>query len=166
MKLWPFFVMLTVLTWGAYVPTIHKGQTALGKDSALRAFLFIGLAYFVMSLVVIIYVRVTGAEAWTFNGRGMSISTFAGILGAIGALGIVFALKPESGGKPLFVAPLVFAGAPIVNTIVSMWLDRPEKSPSPMFYVGILMAAAGAGLVLRYKPMSAPHAPVAEKREG
>jgi len=166
MKLWPFFVLLTVLTWGAYVPTIHKGQMALGKDSALRAFLFIGLAYFVMSLAVIIYVRVAGAEPWEFTGRGMSISTIAGILGAIGALGIVFALKPESGGKPLFVAPLVFAGAPIVNTLVSMWLDKPEKSPSPMFYVGILLAAAGAGLVLRYKPAATPHAPVVEvKRE-
>ncbi len=161
MKLWPYFVLLTILTWGAYVPTIHRGQTALGKDSALRAFLFIGFAYFLVSVVVIVYVWMTGAEKWEFTGRGMTISTFAGVLGALGALGIAFALKPESGGKPLFVAPLVFAGAPIVNTLVAMLLDKPEKSPSPMFYVGILMAAAGAGLVLKYKPVAAPHAPVA-----
>lgn len=164
MKLWPYFVLLTVLTWGAYVPTIHKGQTALGKDSALRAFLFIGLAYFLVSVVVIAYVWLTESEKWEFTGRGMSLSTLAGILGALGALGVAFALKPESGGKPLFVAPLVFAGAPIVNTLVSMWLDKPEKSPSPMFYLGIFLAAAGAGLVLRYKPAAGAHAPAAETR--
>lgn len=159
MKLWPYFVLLTILTWGAYVPTIHKGQTALGKDSALRAFLFIGFAYFLVSVVVIAYVWMTGAEKWEFTGRGMTISTFAGVLGALGALGVAFALKPESGGKPLFVAPLVFAGAPIVNTLVAMLLDKPEKSPSPMFYLGILMAACGAGLVLKYKPVPAVHVP-------
>jgi len=46
----------------------------------------------------------------------------------------------------------VFAGAPVINTFVSMAWDKPAKAPGAMFYVGILMACAGAALVLRFKP--------------
>ncbi len=152
MKLWPIFVLVTILCWGAYVPTLHHGQVALGKNSALRAFLFVGLAYFLVSAAVVAYLYISKSEPMEFSSYGMSISTIAGILGAIGALGIVFALKPASGGKPIFVAPLVFAGAPIINTFVSMAWSRPAKAPSLLFYVGILLAAAGAALALRYKP--------------
>jgi len=82
--------------------------------------------------------------------RGMTLSTLAGVLGALGALGIVFAMM--YGGRPIFVAPLVFAGAPVVNTIVSMIWHKPSHPPSAAFYVGILLAALGAAMVLRFKP--------------
>ncbi len=150
MKVWMLFVVMTVLCWGAYVPTLHAGQMALGKNSALRAFLFVGLAYFVMAGAVLAYVTVTKSEPWEFTSKGVQLSTLAGIVGAIGALGIVFALK--GGGKPLIVAPLVFAGAPIVNTIVSMMWHKPEKAPSMYFYMGIVLAAAGAAMALKFKP--------------
>ncbi len=153
MKLWMVFVLLTVVCWGAYVPTLHTGQKALGKDSALRAFLFVGLAYLIVSIVVLAYVKFSGAEPLEFTRKGGFISTFAGILGAVGALGIVFALRKTSGGHPLVVAPLVFAGAPIVNTLVSMMLHKPANAPNPLFYAGIVVAAAGAALVLKFKPM-------------
>lgn len=153
MKLWIVFVLVTVVCWGAYVPTLHTGQKALGKDSALRAFLFVGLAYLIVSIVVLAYLKFAGAEPFEFTRKGAMISTFAGILGAIGALGIVFALRKTSGGHPLVVAPLVFAGAPIVNTLVSMMLHKPANPPNPLFYTGIVVAAAGAALVLKFKPM-------------
>lgn len=150
MKLWMAFVVLTILCWGAYIPTLHNGQKALGQNSALRAFLFVGLAYLIVSVVVIGYLRVTNVEPFVFTTRGMSICTIAGIVGAVGALGIVFAMK--YGGKPILVAPLVFAGAPIVNTIVSMMWHKPVKAPSVYFYLGILLAATGAAIALRFKP--------------
>lgn len=150
MKIWMVFVVLTVVCWGAYVPTLHSGQMALGKNSPLRAFLFVGLAYFVMAGAVLAYLMVTKAEPMTYTTKGVTVSTIAGILGAIGALGIVFAMK--GGGKPIIVAPLVFAGAPIVNTIVSMFFHRPTKAPQLLFYVGIVLAAAGAAMALKYKP--------------
>lgn len=162
MKLvWPYFVVLTILCWGAYVPTLHVGQSALGKNSALRAFLFVGLAYFVVSVIVLAYVWLTKAEPFAFNNKGVSLSTIAGILGAIGALGIVFALKDPT-AKPIFVAPLVFAGAPIMNSFVSMILNKAGRTPHPMFFVGILLAAVGAALVLRYKPGPAKPQPAAQ----
>ena len=149
---WLIFVAVSVLSWGAYVPTLHNGQKAIGANSALRAFLFVGLAYFAVSGVVLAYALLTRSEPMEVTRKGATLSFVAGILGAIGALGIVFAMK--AGGKPLIVAPLVFAGAPIMNTFVSMALDKPGKSPSPMFFVGILLAAIGAGMALRYRPVA------------
>lgn len=150
MKLWLLFVGITILCWGAYVPTIHHGQKALGANSALRAFLFIGLAYFLMAVVVLVYLVLTKSEPMNFTSGGVGVSTLAGILGAIGALGVVLAIK--NGGMPLIVAPLVFAGAPIVNTLVSMAWDRPKNAPSIWFYLGILLACSGAAMALRFKP--------------
>ncbi len=151
MKMWMWCVLATVLFWGAYVPMIHHGQQAFGsKNSALRAFLFIGLAYFIVSMVVLAYTVMTKAEPFEFPMAGVKLSTAAGILGALGALGIVFAIK--SGGKPLSVAPLVFAGAPIMSTFVAMMWDKPDKPPALMFYVGIATAALGAAMVLRFRP--------------
>ncbi len=150
MKPWIVFVVLTVICWGAYVPVLHNGQSALGKNSALRAFLFVGLAYFIMSVCVIAYLYVGKSEPWEFTSKGAWVSTIAGVLGAIGALGIVFAMKNQ--GKPMIVAPLVFAGAPIVNTIVSMMWHKPAHAPGLLFYCGLAMAAGGAALVLAFKP--------------
>ena len=72
------------------------------------------------------------------------------MLGAAGALGISFALK--TGGKPIYVAPLVFGIAPIVNVIITMLWHKPKTAPSPMFFVGLALSAVGVGLVLRFKP--------------
>jgi hypothetical protein len=159
MPRWLFFVILTVVSWGAYVPTLHHGQAALGKNSALRAFLFVGLAYFVAALAVLALVKFAGQEPWAFSGRGSRLSFVAGLLGAVGALGIVFALK--HGGSPLVVPPLVFAGAPIIATLVNMAWDRTAGRPHPLFAVGIVLAAIGAGLVLRFKPPAAHAGPPA-----
>ncbi len=68
----------------------------------------------------------------------------------MGALGIVFALV--NGGKPSVVPALVFAGAPVISVFVAMLYNPPQESPSPLFFLGILMAAGGAGLVLANRP--------------
>ena len=152
MKLWPLFVLGTIICWGAYVPTLHTGQVAFGgKNAALRAFMCVGVAYFVISAIVLAYIVVTKAEPLEVTYRGVGLSTWAGVLGALGALCIVFALA--SGGRPIFVAPIVFAGAPIVNTIVSLTWHKPLNQPSPLFYVGIVIAAVGASMVLRFRPV-------------
>ena len=51
--------------------------------------------------------------------------------------------------------PIVFAGAPLVNTVTAMALHPPKdglKSLPPLFIVGCLLAAGGAFLVAKYAP--------------
>ena len=149
MRLWLLFVLGAFLTWGAYVPMLHAGQTAL-RGGALRGFLCVGLAYFLTAVLIPLGLLYSGLEPWEWNRRGIVFATAAGVLGAMGALCVILALK--SGGSPLVVAPLVFAGAPIVNSLVSLAWHRPQSPPQPLFYAGIALAAAGAYLVLRYRP--------------
>ena len=165
---WLLFVAGAVLTWGAYVVTIDHGRKELAPGvpppvAAMRAFLFIGVAYFLMAVVVPgIYLWLNTPDGVPgFNTRGIMLSTVAGVLGAAGALCIVFAVgfARRAQVSPGAVASLVFCFAPIVNVLISMVWDPPAEKPSPIFFVGIVMAAVGAGLVLYFKPAEAPHAP-------
>lgn len=149
MKLYPLFILGAVLAWGCYVPMLHQGQTLL-KNGALRGFLCVGVAYFVTAVLVPLGLLGAKLEPWEWNQSGITWSTLAGVMGAAGALCIILAIK--AGGTPFVVAPLVFAGAPIVNTLVSMSWHRPKSPPEPLFYIGLALAAAGAFLVLRFKP--------------
>ena len=47
---WLLFVLGAVLSWGMYGPMLHKGQVALG--SPLRALLCVGVAYFLIGVLV------------------------------------------------------------------------------------------------------------------
>ena len=150
MKLWLIFVLGAALSWGCYVPLMHEGQSLL-KGGALRAFLCVGVAYFLTAVVVPMgLLKGAGMEPWEFTRGGVTFAFLAGIAGAAGALCVILALK--SGGTPLYVAPLVFAGAPIVNVLVSMLWHKPKSAPEVWFYLGLVMAAVGTGLVLRFKP--------------
>lgn len=145
---WIFFVVGAVLTWGLYGPMLHKGQVALGNP--LKAFLFVGFAYFLVGVLVPLASLASQGQLKGFTSAGMTMSTFAGVLGALGAVCVIYAFR--AGGTPLWVMPLVFAGAPIVNVLYSMWEHPPKTAPSPMLYVGFLLAASGAYMVLHYKP--------------
>ncbi len=70
--------------------------------------------------------------------------------GAVGAVCIIYAFG--AGGLPTYVMPLVFAGAPVVNVVVSMAMHPPKTAPNPLLYVGFLLASFGAGMVLYFKP--------------
>ena len=45
------FVAFTFLAWGVYGPVLHVGQDAMGHSS-LRPFTCVGLAYFLVAVVV------------------------------------------------------------------------------------------------------------------
>src|SRR5262245_49259704 len=96
-SMWLFFVVGALLSWGSYVPVLHEGQSALGgangpKGGALRAFLCVGLAYFVTAVVIPLIVMLVNKEPMEMNGRGFTFSFAGGVLGALGALCIIFAL--------------------------------------------------------------------------
>ena len=149
MRNWLPFVIMTILSWGTYMPTLHRGQMGL-SGSGVHAFLMVGIAY-VLVAIAIPGMMVVRAGSWsTFTPQGSLFTLGAGVLGALGALGIVLALA--NGGRPNVVPPLVFAGAPIVSVFVAMLYNPPREAPSALFFIGILMAAAGAFLVLSNRP--------------
>jgi uncharacterized membrane protein len=145
---WVIFALGAALSWGMYGPALHKGQVALGNP--LRALLCVGVAYFLVGVLVPVFVLGGQGQLKGFNTGGTTLATLGGALGAIGAVCIIWAFR--NGGLPTYVMPLVFAGAPLVNVLVSMTMHPPKTSPNPLLWVGFVMAAAGAYLVLRFRP--------------
>ena len=166
------FIAGAALTWGVYVPSIHKaaGDAQVGLQSNLRAFLFVGVAYFLTAVLVPLALIFTGLDPTAkptanWNAAGVTWGVVAGTLGAAGALCVIFAVTAAKGSiGPLYVAPLVFAGAPIVNTIATLLYFHPVRAtPDWRFFLGLAMAAGGAVMVMLYKPTgeSKPAAPAA-----
>ncbi|MBM3811540.1 MAG: hypothetical protein FJW20_07870 [Acidimicrobiia bacterium] len=147
---WVGYVFGAIIFWGMYGPALHKGQVQLA--SPMRALLCVGIAYFLIGVLVPVIMLGSQGQLNNFNFGGTTMATAAGALGAIGAVCIILAFR--AGGLPTYVMPLVFGGAPVVNVIVSMALHPPKTAPSPMLYVGFAFASIGAGLVLYFKPSS------------
>jgi uncharacterized membrane protein len=151
---WLWFALGTVLCWGAYAPTIHEGGKHLG--SPWKVILCVGAAYFVLAVIVPLVILKVQGTSLDFNARGTTYSSIGGALGALGAIFIVAALR--TGGTPLIVPAIVFGGAPLVNVIVSSIYHPlpPEQKPHPLLYVGFILAAIGAAMVLYFKPGPGP----------
>ena len=145
---WLLFVAGAVLSWGAYGVLLHQGQTQLANP--LKALLCVGIAYFLIGVLLPgISLGVQG-DLSHFDRGGLVTATMAGALGALGAVCIIYAFR--FGGLPLYVMPLVFGGAPIVNVLLSTILHPPKSAPHPLLYLGFLLAATGAGMVLYFRP--------------
>jgi uncharacterized membrane protein len=147
---WIVLAIGAALSWGLYGPFLHQGQTKLG--SPFRALLCVGVAYFVIGVIVPVVGLASqgelGARGW--NAGGATAATLAGALGALGAVFIIYAFR--AGGLPAYVMPLVFGGAPVVNVLFTMYLHPPKDAPSPLLWAGMALVAIGASLVLYFKP--------------
>lgn len=154
--LWAMFAIGAALSWGVYGAMLHQGQMALGsaQHRGLRAMLCVGIAYFVIGVIVPVIALASQGELRLqgFSALGTATATAAGALGAIGAACIIWAFK--SGGIPTYVMPLVFGGAPVINTMVTMALHPPKTSINPLLFVGLLLVVLGASMVLYFKPQS------------
>jgi drug/metabolite transporter (DMT)-like permease len=156
---WLYYVFLTVCTWGLYGVFLHSGQLGM-KDPEFgryKAFLFVGIAYFIAAVLAPLFLLKLQGATFSFPSKGIWISLFAGLLGAVGAFGILFAFGAK--GTPTVVMAIVFAGAPIVNAVASAWMHPPKGGLAGVpwqFYLGIVLAAGGGCLVSLYKPAPAP----------
>ena len=148
--MWVLFVAGAVLSWGAYGVLLHRGQVMLGNP--LKALLCVGVAYFLIGVLVPVATLSAQGGLSNFNSTGLITATIAGALGAAGAACIIYAFR--TGGLPLYVMPLVFGGAPIVNVLVSLAIHPPKSAINPMLYVGFVLASAGAAMVLYFRPTS------------
>lgn len=172
---WWGYVILAGLAWGTYVPIIFYGGTELSTrpgtiGGRLASILCVGVAYFVLAVlipVVLMALRDDAQPQWKTN--GLVFSALAGIAGAVGAICVIFASKAAvdaakaEGINPatfrVFIAPLIFALAPMINTLLSLvWHPQPGdpwhfgfEVPGWKLPVGILLVAIGTFLVLKSK---------------
>ena len=144
---WLVFALMTVLSWGVYGVLLHTGQLGM-KDMAngrYKAFLFVGLAYFLTAVLAPLVVLMVRGADWHYPRSGMLWSLVAGIAGAVGAFCVLLAFGAK--GPPSVVMSIVFAGAPVINSLVAIAQHPPAgglSSIKPQFYLGIVMAALGA----------------------
>lgn len=170
------FALGVVLCWGLYSVFLHSGSQGFGSGpgvnmtaNRMKAFLLVGVAYFIVGIVgPILILRAQGAS-WTSAAdwplEGWKNSLIAGFLGAVGAFFLLMAL---SSGKNLaetktlimIVPAIVFAGAPIVNAVVSIALSKDIRwtDVNWKFWFGVIMAAAGVMFALVNKPSPNPKA--------
>lgn len=172
---WWGYVVAAGLAWGTYVPIIFYGGQELTTrpgtiGGRLASILCVGVAYFVLAVVIPVLLMSSRDDAkpeWKAN--GLVFSGLAGVAGAVGAICVIFASKAAvdaaklEGVNPatyrVYIAPLIFALAPAINTLLSLvW--HPQKDdpwhfgfevPGWKLPAGILLVAVGTFLVLYSK---------------
>ena len=165
---WLIFVFMTIISWGLYGIFLHSGQIGMSDpvNGRYKAFLFVGIAYFVTAILGPLIILIVSGSDWSFPAGGMWWSLIAGLVGAVGAFCVLLAFGAK--GTPAVVMSLVFAGAPIVNAVVATILHPPAGGFGALrwqFMAGILMAALGGYLVVMYKPNPAPAAKPPQAQE-
>lgn len=159
---WLAYAMLTVISWGVYGVFLHTGQMGMADpvNGRYKAFLWVGIAYFLTAVLAPAALLLARGANWNFPAGGAAWSLIAGVVGAVGAFGVLLAFGAK--GTPAVVMAIVFAGAPVVNAVVSLLMHPPAGgwgAIKPQFYLGILLAALGGCLVSFYKPAPAPAKP-------
>lgn len=180
---WWGYVILAGLAWGTYVPIIAFGGLEFGgkSNARLAAILCVGLAYFVLAVLFPMILFVSGAEeAPSITTSAVVFSSLAGVAGAVGAICVVFATSTAvkaatDAGLPatsykIYIAPLIFGLAPVVNTLLStVWHPSPKtgwnnfhfEMPNVYLLIGIVLVGAGAALVLYSKEIGEAPKPAA-----
>ena len=144
---WLTFVAGAVVS-RAYGAMLHQGQVKLETRCARCC---VGVAYFLIGVLVPV--------ALIAQGQDSAVSTRRHDRGdrrrrarRAGAVCIIFSFR--TGGTPTYVMPFVFGGAPPVNVFSTMYIHPPKAAPNPLLYVGFLITAVGAGMVLYFKPQA------------
>jgi hypothetical protein len=173
---WWGYVIGAGLAWGTYVPLVFFGGTELTTKPGtvggrLASILCVGIAYFLLAVIVpIVLMAIRDDAKPDWKPTGLVFSSLAGVAGAIGAICVIFASKAaveaaKAGGAVtphdiakyrIYIAPLIFALAPLINTILSLiWHPKPGDPwvfhfdvPGWKLPLGILLVAAGTFLIL------------------
>jgi len=160
---WLAWALMTVVAWGVYGVLLHTGQVSMADplNGRYKAFLFVGVAYMLTAVLAPLAVLLFNGASWVFPARGILWSTLAGVVGAVGAFGVLLAFGAK--GSPAAVMSIVFAGAPMVNATLALSLHPPAGGWGSLrwqFVLGIVLAAVGGCLVTFYKPGPTAASPV------
>ncbi len=158
---WLAFVLVTVASFGVYGVFLHSGQMNMADpvNGRYKSFLFVGIAYFLIAVLAPLAMMLFSGSDWNIPVKGAAFSLIAGSCGAVGAFCILLAFGAK--GSPVVVMSIVFAGAPVVNAVVSIGQHPPAAGLASVrwqFFAGIALAALGGCLVTLYKPPAAPTA--------
>lgn len=175
---WWGYVIGAGLAWGTYVPLVFFGGQMLtpadkgGIGGRLASILCVGVAYFVLAVLVPVVLMATRDDTKPdWKGVGLVFSGLAGVAGAVGAICVIFASKAAvdqakiEGVNPatyrVYIAPLIFCLAPLINTLMSLvWHPNAKTGDYAVFHLdvpgwklwaGIVLVAAGTFLVLMSK---------------
>ena len=80
---WVVFVAGAVLSWGAYGAFLGLGTAQL--QNPLKALLCVGVAYFLIGVIIPVVGLSAQRSLSAFNSNGLVTATIAGALGAAGA---------------------------------------------------------------------------------
>jgi hypothetical protein len=172
---WWGYVIGAGLAWGTYVPLVFYGGTELTTSRGsiggrLASILCVGVAYFVLAVLVPVALMASRDDAKpTWKTIGLVFSGLAGVAGAVGAICVIFASKAavdqakldsiDPATYRIYIAPLIFALAPFINTVVSLIWHPMAGDPWHFHFdipgwklpVGIALVAIGTFLVLYSK---------------
>lgn len=179
---WWGYVIGAGLAWGTYVPLIFFGGqmlspltpagTPIGIGGRLASILCVGVAYFVLAVMIPVALMATRDDATAnWRGVGLTFSALAGVAGAVGAICVIFASNAAvsaakaEGINPatyrVYIAPLIFCLAPLINTVLSLFWHPDAKSgdwsvfhfdmPGWKLWAGIVLVSLGTFLVLMSK---------------
>lgn len=160
---WLVFAFLTVLSWGVYGVLLRTGAEGMHDpvNGRYKAFLWVGIAYFLVAILApIAWLLMRGAN-WHMPAGGAAWSLIAGVAGAVGAFGVILAFSVKPMPSTAVVMSIVFAGAPVVNAIVTMFAYPSANGVADIkwqFVAGIVIAAVGAAMVTLYAPQPKPPA--------
>ena len=106
-SMWLVYVALVGLAWGTYVPFIFFGGNELGGTTPatalgarLMAILCVGVAYFILAILIPLVMFGTGQAPWPqMNVNGLIFSGLAGVAGAVGAICVIFATRGHAVGS-------------------------------------------------------------------
>ena len=177
---WWGYVIGAGLAWGTYVPLVFFGGQMLtpadrgGVGGRLASILCVGVAYFFLAVIipmVLMALREDATPDW--KAVGLLFSGLAGVAGAVGAICVIFASKAavdqakieavNPATYRMYIAPLIFCLAPLINTLLStVWHPNPktgdwwEKAfhldmPGWKLWAGIVLVSLGTFLVLMSK---------------
>src|SRR5205809_7540894 len=111
--IWLVFVAGAVVSWGAYGALLGLGTAQLANP--LKALLCVGVAYFLIGVIVPVISLSSQGALSGFNSTGLINATVAGAVAAAVAGCVIWAFT--SGGLPFYVTPLGLGGAPIVHVL-------------------------------------------------
>ena len=118
------FALLTVVCWGTYGVCMHIGSSNMGdkENGRIMAFLWVGLAYFLTAVIApLIILKLKGGNIafWSYRQRLAVVFNCRDARSDWSTWGTACLGKMPSPAFVPVIMSIIFAGAPMVNAIVS-----------------------------------------------